>query len=304
MDICLDRKTAETLANFLLPFRKAREKDVNTEIWITTLTQKMSSNYSKRSRRAPRDVEKMIHNANVGRVYIENLHLHPIRLFLTFTQEWLESNHSAGEGLIAFQLIRGMTSIADAPLTFTSFIVGNAFESLQSLRGIIINHYNSQLTSQIFPLLFNMAVLKAPVEFVTNVGSGVIRFFYEPINALVYTPEKFVERLELGTHHLARGVFVGFVKGAANLTYLINNNLVTLASDEAFADTRRAYQKQLESTRSRTLDESMSLASACIARGFESGTKGIFEHPASHASRHGAIGLVTGRVHCYDVLSC
>eukprot|EP00804_Cyclotella_cryptica_P006412 CCRYP_014275-RB/>CCRYP_014275-RB protein AED:0.05 eAED:0.05 QI:2525/1/1/1/0.91/0.84/13/302/2635 len=293
IDICLDRRTAEILANFLHPFRKAREQDINIEAWMSTLTLKMSSNYSKRSRRAPRDIEKMIHSANSGRLYVEHLHLHPIRISLTFTQEWLEWN-PATEGLIIFQLIRGMASIADAPLTFTSFLVGNAFESPQSFLGIIQAHYSSQLTNQILTILGSLAILKAPVEFVSNVGSGVIRFFYEPINALVHSPEHFFESLESGTHHLARGVFTGFVRGAANLTYLVNNNLVTLASDEAFADTRRAYQKQLASSRARSIEDSLSLAGACVARGFQSGANGIFEQPAIYSSRHGAVGLVKG----------
>lgn len=293
LDISLDRKTAEALAAFLLPLRKATRHEIDTDNWMSSLTLKMSSTYSKKSRKAPRDVEKMIHSANSSRVYIENLQLHPIRLSLTFTQEWLDSNPAATEDLLAFQLIRGTTSIVDAPLTFTSFLVGNAFEAPQTLRQIIVSHYNSQLTSQILPLLFNMAILKAPVEFVSNVGSGVVRFFYEPINALVYSPEKFVEGLELGTHHLARGVFTGVVKGCADLTYLLNNNLVTLA-DEAFADTRRAYQKQIESSRSRTIEDSLSVAGGCISRGFQSGTAGMFEQPAMHMSRHGSVGLVTG----------
>jgi hypothetical protein len=139
-----------------------------------------------------------------------------------------------------------------------------------------------------------MAILKGPAEFVSNVGSGVVRFFYEPINALVYSPEKFVEGLNTGTHHLARGVFTGVVKGAANLTYLVNNNLVTLASDEAFSETRRAYQKQIGLSRTRTIEDSLTIASGCISRGFQSGTAGIFEQPAMHASRHGSVGLVTG----------
>jgi hypothetical protein len=292
-DISLDRKTAEALAAFLMPLRRARERNIDVEAWITSLTLKMSSYYSKRSRKAPRNVEQMIHSANSLRVYIENLALHPIRINLTFTQEWLP-NAAAADGLIIFQLVRGTASIADAPITFTSFLVGNAFESPQSLRQIILAHYNSQLTSQILPLIFNMAILKGPVEFVSNIGSGVVRFFYEPINALVYSPEKFVEGLEVGTHHLARGVFTGVVKGAANLTYLVNNNLVTLASDEAFTDTRRAYQKQIESSRTRTIEDSLTIAGGCIARGFQSGTAGIFEQPAIHASRHGSVGLVTG----------
>ena len=185
IDISFDRKTAETLANFFHPLWQAREQDINTDAWIKSITLKMTSNYSKGTRRAPREVEKMIHSANSGRIYVENLQLHPLRLTVTFTQEWIDSNlykPEATEGLLIYQLIRGTTSITDAPLTFDSFLVGNAFESPLSLLGIILAHYNSQLTSQIIPLLFNMAILKAPVEFVSNVGTGVIRFFYEPIN--------------------------------------------------------------------------------------------------------------------------
>ena len=216
--IYFDTKTAETLVTFLLPFLEARKDDINIDLWLTTLTSEMSSKYSLGRRRAPRDVKKMIHNANLGRVYIEILHLHPLKLSLTFKQEWLDSNSAGTEGLIMFELIRGMASIADAPITFTSFLVGNIFESVSTLRGVILAHYSSQLTRQVLPLLFNMVILKAPLEFLSNVGSGVIRFFYEPVNALVHSPETFVQGLEVGTHHLARGVFTGFVKGAANIT--------------------------------------------------------------------------------------
>ena len=173
IDISLDRKTAETLANFLYPLRKAREQDINMDTWITTLTLKMSSSYSRRSMLAPRDVEKMIHSANSGRVFVRDLHLHPVRLSLTFTQEWMELS-PVTDGLVIFQVIRGMASITDAPLTFPCFLVANAFESPQSLLSIIQAHYSSELTYQVLTILGSLTMLKAPVEFVTNVGTGVM----------------------------------------------------------------------------------------------------------------------------------
>jgi hypothetical protein len=78
------------------------------------------------------------------------------------------------------------------------------------------------------------------------------------------------------------------------MTSLVNNNLVTLAADEAFADTRRAYQKQLNVSRARSIEETLSLAGACVARGVQSGANGIWEQPAMYASRHGTFGLVKG----------
>ena len=293
----LNHRTAETIARFLYPIRKVREEH-NDENWISTLTSKMSSKYSRPNRRAPRDIEKLIHSANSGRIYVEVAILHPIRLSLTFTQEWLEWN-PATEGLMIFQLIRGMASIAEAPLTFTSFVVGHAFESPQSLMGIISAHYSSQLTRQLITIIGSLAILKAPADFLANVGTGVRDFFYEPINGLVHGPTEFLEGLESGTQSLARGVFTGFVRGAANVTDLVSHNLAGLTSDDIFIDERNAHRKKLihgahRSTAKNSMQDSLTIAGACVARGFKSGASGIVEQPTMYASRHGAIGLVKG----------
>eukprot|EP00970_Alexandrium_tamarense_P017406 scaffold9505_cov202-Alexandrium_tamarense.AAC.2 len=292
LDISLDRKTVEAIAVFLHPLRK--EEGIEAESWVVTVTSKMTSSYSKPNRRAPREAERMIHSANSGRLYLEQLHLHPLRLTITFTQEWVEET-AATEGLMVFSLIRGMASIADATLTFTSFIAGNAFESPQSLAGIISAHYSSQLTNQMLSLLGSLTILKAPIEIVSNIGWGVQRFFYEPIQGLVKGPDEFLLGLESGTHSLARGILTGFVKGAANATDLVTHNLATLTTDEVFQDSRRAHRKLLMSSVSaRTVQDSLSLAGSCVSRGFKSGANGIVDQPTLHASRHGAIGLVKG----------
>mmetsp|Transcript_18923 Transcript_18923/g.40971 ORF Transcript_18923/g.40971 Transcript_18923/m.40971 type:complete len:1580 (+) Transcript_18923:41-4780(+) len=295
IEICLDRKTAETIAQFLHPLRKARDeqKDMN---WTSTLTSKMKTRYSNPSK-LPRDVEKNVHTANSGRIYLEKLHLHPLRLSLTFTQEGLEWN-PVTEGLMIFQLIRGMASIADAPLIFTSFVVSHAFESPQTLLGIISAHYSSQLSSQILTILGSLVILKAPADILSNIGNGVKDFFYEPINGLVHGPAEFLEGLELGTSSLARGVFTGLVCGAASVTELVSHNLANL-TDDVFIDERNAYQKKFihslkpDQVR-RTMQDSLVVAGTCIAKGFRSGANGIFEQPSMYASRHGTAGLVKG----------
>jgi hypothetical protein len=58
--------------------------------------------------------------------------------------EW----NPGSEAMMVFQFIRGMASIANAPLTFTSFVVGHVYEAPQALARIIATHYSSQLTKQ------------------------------------------------------------------------------------------------------------------------------------------------------------
>ena len=159
----LEYRTAETIAEFLHPIRKAKDEQIDAN-YTSNLTLKMTR-YSNSTKlpRAPRDVS----TANSGRIYIEKMHLHPLRLSLTFTQvglEWNPVTEAVTEGLVIFQLIRNSPSIAEAPLIFTSFVVGHAFESPETLLGIISAHYSSQLSMQILTILGSLVILKAPAD--------------------------------------------------------------------------------------------------------------------------------------------
>lgn len=190
-------------------------------------------------------------------------------------------------------------SIANAPLVFTSFVVGHVFEAPQTLFRIVVTHYSSQLTKQVFGILGSLAILGAPADFISNVGSGVRDFFYEPIQGAVHGPRQFIEGLEAGTQSLARGVFVGFVRGAANVTEVVNSNLAGLTADYIFIDERKAHQRMLTDAMSRdasnrSFADSLNLAAASFTRGVKSGALGIIEQPSLYASKHGPVGLLKG----------
>ena len=296
VDICLDRKTAETITRFLHPFHRSKEERIDKN-WIAALTKKLSTRYSRVRVKASHEIEKMAYTANTGRLYIEHLHIHPIRFYLTFTQQDVDiiSSDAVSEDFTA-QFIRDMASITNAPIIFTSFIVSNAFESSSSLTGIIGAHYSSQLSNQMFSVLGSLTILKVPADFLSNVGNGVKDFFYEPIQGLVHGPEEFLVGLEAGTFSLARGVVVAFVRGAADVTYLLSDTFATLTSDEAFIGERNLYNKQLmyANSNQRTVQDTFAIAGTNVARGFQSALSGIVEQPRAHFSRQGASGLVIG----------
>jgi Vacuolar-sorting-associated 13 protein C-terminal len=201
--------------------------------------------------------------------------------------------------MLTFFLLRTQASIANAPLVFTSFVVGHVFESPQALFRVIATHYSSQLTKQVFGILGSLAILGAPADFISTVGSGVRDFFYEPIQGAVHGPRQFIEGLEAGTQSLARGVFVGVVRGAANVTEAVNSNLAGLTADDDFIDERKAHQRMLtdamsRGATSRTFGDSLNLAYASVARGLKSGALGIVEQPAIYASKHGPVGFLKG----------
>lgn len=85
--------------------------------WVNKVTKRMEVDFSKDEGAACWDnyIGKMIHTANSGRIYVEQLHLHPVRLGLTFTQEWTDTSASS-DTVMVFQFIRGMVSCSWLPV--------------------------------------------------------------------------------------------------------------------------------------------------------------------------------------------
>jgi hypothetical protein len=103
--------TAETVARFIEPFtiRKAEEHKDPSD-WVKNLTQEMEETSRSKHQKTPDGIQSTIHSANSGRIYFEQLHLHPVRLSFTFTQEWMEWNPGT-QSVMIFQFIRGMVSV-------------------------------------------------------------------------------------------------------------------------------------------------------------------------------------------------
>lgn len=125
-------------------------------------------------------------------------------------------------------------------------------------------------------------------------------FFYEPIQGAVLGPKEFIQGLDRGTQSLVRGLFVGVVRGTANVTEAVNSNLAGLTADEDFIDERKAHQRMLTDAMSRglaanrSLEDSVSLAGASIVRSIRSGALGMLEQPSIYASKYGPAGFVQG----------
>jgi hypothetical protein len=101
-------RTAETIASFIRPLTVARKDvEVNPIAWVGKLTAQQEENFAKPGQTKARDPDLFDQAANSGRLYIEQLHLHPVRLGLTFTQEWMDLSASTDTFLL-FQFIRGM----------------------------------------------------------------------------------------------------------------------------------------------------------------------------------------------------
>ena len=102
--------TAETISRFIEPFTDRKEEEhKDSSDWVAKLTRDMEAINATNSQTASETIQSTIHSANSGRIYFEQLHLHPVRLSFTFTQEWMEWNPSP-QSMMLVQFIRGMVS--------------------------------------------------------------------------------------------------------------------------------------------------------------------------------------------------
>jgi hypothetical protein len=105
-----NHRTAETIARFIEPLTTPAENRVEEIDWVAKLTQSIEASFTNLDHRVPKEIETMIHMANSGRIYFERLHLHPVRIGLTFTQEWMDWTPGS-ESMMLFQFLRGMVRV-------------------------------------------------------------------------------------------------------------------------------------------------------------------------------------------------
>jgi len=103
--------TAETVSTFLEPLTVRKEEDYKEPSeWVAKVIREMEGVSTSKNQAGPEMIKSTIRSANSGRIYFEQLHLHPVRLSFTFTQEWMEWN-PASQSMMLVQFMRGMVSI-------------------------------------------------------------------------------------------------------------------------------------------------------------------------------------------------
>ncbi|KAL3930737.1 MAG: hypothetical protein SGPRY_001412 [Prymnesium sp.] len=175
--------------------------------------------------------------------YVEMLTLHPV--VLNFTS-------SSSTGFAHLQRLG-----ANAPLSHGHFLVGyvisalNALgvmltsasrlcEQLNELLGRIGRHYFYQASQALLRIAGDLDLLGSPVALFGNLGSGVRDFFYEPANALIYSPRELHHAVAKGTLSLMRNTVFSTVNATSKVSGTLGKGLAALSMDDAFVRRRAA----------------------------------------------------------------
>jgi hypothetical protein len=84
-----------------------------------------------------------------------------------------------------------VVNLDGAPIKLNALVVEDCFCSQQELTSKITKHYIAQAVLEVYKVVGSIDILGNPVGLFSNLGTGVMDFFYEPANGLVQSPKAF-----------------------------------------------------------------------------------------------------------------
>ena len=247
----------------------------NSEL-ITTLKER---NYA--------DVEKTFESAQVTKIYVESLVIHPIKINLTFTPTNYSRSSSNESSVILkypwIKIIQNITAVDEFEVKINSFIVENAMDSIESLGTRILSKVVRDLQMHLVQiagsLLISLSLIGKPAGLVKNIGGGVQDFFYEPYMGIInQNPQEFVMGVGKGTGSLLTNVVSGVLSTTAisvgSVTNILASGATIIAGDEKFSNSR---DEKLRSTKAANggMISGLKAGGENIVSGFASGITGL-----------------------------
>ena len=231
------------------------------------------------------------------KMYFELFQLHPIQVNLSFfgTGAILERASTEGGGLSynpMFATVKALgvviTNIDRAPICLNALMLERPFASQSELVSSIRKHYRAQLLHQLYKLVGSFEFLGNPVGLVSNLGTGMKDFFYEPAQGIMKSPHEFAKGMQKGSLSLFQNSTYGVFNAASKITGSVSKSLVQLSCDSDYVKRRADAQSQ-------RLKQGTNLSTdSTVSDSVSDGFMGIFAKPMAGAREAGASGFLSG----------
>jgi len=233
------------------------------------------------------------------KMYIEMLELHPIVVNLSFfgTGAIMERTSTDGGGLSynpMFAAIKALgvviTNIDRAPIALNALMLERPFATNAELMSCIRKHYKTQLVQQLYKLVGSFEFLGNPVGLVSNLGTGMKDFFYEPAQGMMKSPGEFAKGMSKGTSSLLQKSTFGLFNAASKITGSMSKSLVQMSGDDDYIKKRQEAQ----SARQKKTNVNHTKDRQDLSEQLSDGFMGIFAKPMAGAREGGTAGFFSG----------
>lgn len=226
--------------------------------------------------------------------YFRLFHLNPLKVVVT-----LSSSAGADSVLnlppspvtVLLETLLGTVANLDAaPLCFNSLYMENPFVPVTELQSRIVQHYVRQGVQQVYKLLGSTEALGNPVGLFTNIGTGVMDFFYEPAQGIIESPQAFAKGLAKGTSSLVKNTVYGTFNSVSKVVGAIGKGVATLSFDDDYVKKRQINQRK----QPKTFISGAGQGVFALGKGIFDGVTGVVLKPVQGVRKEGAKGFAKG----------
>jgi len=226
------------------------------------------------------------------KVYYKMFMLNPIKVNVTFNLLGLLSDSSDNPLRIVIQMLGStFASLDNVPIRLNALVLEDAFTGYSKLTSRIIKHYTRQGIQEIYKILGSADFLGNPVGLFSNIGTGVLDFFFEPAQGLIKSPKDFGKGLAKGTASLLKNSVYGTFNTVSKLTSTVGKVVATVSLDDDYIRKRQIKQAK---EKPKHAGEGILMGARDFGMGLVEGLGGIIMQPIKGGKKEGAKGVLKG----------
>jgi len=222
-------------------------------------------------------------------VYIDSFHINPMKINLSFLPALLPNRDSPFRRLVG-ALGVGVVNVENAPVMLNSLWIETLYLTRKDLMDRISQHYIQQGLTQVYKIVFSFDVLGNPVSLVSNLGTGVKDFFYEPAQGLVQSPMAFGRGVAKGSTSLVKHSVYGLSSTVSKISESMGKGVATLSMDQQYLQEREEASRQ----QPRHVGEGLIFGMKELGLGVYKGATGVVMDPIKGAKQDGLPGFAKG----------
>ncbi|KAF8938290.1 hypothetical protein BGZ58_001218 [Dissophora ornata] len=247
------------------------------------------------------DLPEPTANDDESQLFFEVLHLHPMKLNLSFMrsdhvniEEAQQKTSSHNPIMYIFNVLTmAIGNIDAAPISLNALLLENVRASGPVLVDLLQRHYSQDFFYQLYMIVGSIEFLGNPVGLFNNLSSGVKDFFYEPYQGFIMgdRPQDFGLGVVRGTSSLLKKTVFGFSDSLAKISGSVGKGLSAATMDKSFQERRRLGNQRNAPKHALS---GFSKGASSLAQGLVSGVTGIVEQPLAGAQSGGVEGFFKG----------
>ncbi len=189
--------------------------------------------------------------------------------------------------------------ISPSPVRLNGIEISDVCKTRDQLVLSLENHYFDVLIRQLYKIVGSFDFLGDPVGVLSQLGTGVWDFFYEPAEGLMHSPFAFGLGVAKGTLSLVSNTASGVLGFTTKITRSVGGGLAVLSMDKEFQMNRiqrrvKREQSLKEGGKLRAVGRHMFQAGKELGGGIYRGVSGIFVQPYRRGKDRGVKGFVVG----------